>query len=117
MNTQDSIKSTGTWEVKRKMKIPGLLHATNAEVVEHSLSQLSGVQKVISDVEKHQVTIRYDASRIDYAGIEKLLKDAGFPPLNNSWSRFKKNLYQFTDTNARNNANAPTRPCCNRPPK
>jgi hypothetical protein len=38
------------------------------------------------------------------------------PPLSNWWTRLKASWYQYTDTNARDNANAPPAACCNKLP-
>ncbi|MBL3618772.1 MAG: cation transporter, partial [gamma proteobacterium endosymbiont of Lamellibrachia anaximandri] len=60
MKTQDSLKPVGTWEVRHRIKIPALVHAADAMVVERAVSALPGVCKVAADVEKHQVIVRYD---------------------------------------------------------
>jgi copper chaperone CopZ len=117
MKTQDSMKPTGTWEVRRRIKIPALVHAADAMAVERAVSALPGVRKVATDVDKHQLAVRYDASQSAYQAIVEVLENAGFPPLNTWFSRFKGNWFQFSDTNARDNAKAPPPACCNKPPK
>ena len=117
VHTQDSTKPVGTWEARRRIKIPALAHAADAMVVEHAVSTLSGVRKVVTDVDKQQIVVRYDASQLAYQAIVEILKTAGFPPLDSWWSRVKGNWYQFSDTNARDNAKAPPPVCCNKPPK
>ncbi|QYZ67438.1 MAG: hypothetical protein OI74_13620 [Gammaproteobacteria bacterium (ex Lamellibrachia satsuma)] len=114
---QDPMKPVGTWEVRHRIKIPALVHAADAMVVERAVSALPGVCKVATDVEKHQVIVRYDATQSAYQVIADVLENTGFPPLDSWWSRFKGNWFQFSDTNARDNANAPPPACCNKPPK
>ena len=82
MKTQDPTKPTGTWEVRRRIKIPASTNAADAMAV-GAVSALTGVCKVATDVDKHQVVVRYDASRSAYQGIVEALKNAGFPPLDN----------------------------------
>lgn len=117
MKSQDPMKPIGTWEVRRRIKVPALVHAADVIAVERAVRKLSGVRRMASDVEKHQVVVRYDASQSSYQAIVEVLENTGFPPLDNWWSRFKGNLYQYTDTNARDNAHAPPPACCNKPPK
>ena len=117
MNTQDSIKPTGIWEVRRRIKVPAMAHAADTMAVERAVSTISGVRKVATDREKLQVVVRYDASLSDYQSIVEALENAGFPPLDSWWSRMKGNWYQYSDTNTRDNANAPPPACCNKPPK
>ncbi|USF88647.1 heavy-metal-associated domain-containing protein [Candidatus Endoriftia persephone] len=117
MKTQDSMKPVGTWEVRRRIKIPALVHAADAMAVEDAVRALSGVRNMATDVEKHQLIVRYDASQSAYQAIVEALESAGFPPLDNWWCRFKGSWFEFTDTNARDNAHAPPPACCNKPPK
>ena len=117
MKTQDPMKPAGTWEVRRRIKIPALVHAADAMAVERAVGALSGVRKVATDVDKHQVDVRYDASQSAYQAIVEVLENAGFPPLDNWWSRVKGNWFQYTDTNAMDNAKAPPPACCNKPPR
>jgi len=85
--------------------------------VERAVGALSGVRKVATDVDKHRVIVRYDASQSAYQAIVEVLESTGFPPLDSWWSRVKGNWYQFSDTNARDNAKAPPPACCNKPPR
>jgi copper chaperone CopZ len=111
------MKPTGTWEVRRAIKVPALVQPADAMAVERAVSALSGVRKVATDLEKQQVVVRYDASQSAYQTIVEALEGSGYPPLKNWWGRVKGNWYQFTDANIRDNANAPLPACCNKPPK
>lgn len=117
MANTHSAKPTGVWEVTRTIRIPGLSQEADALVIVRALDELSGVKKVSTDTHKRCVSVQYDASAVDYNSIVILLESAGFPALSGWWSRLKGNWYQFTDSNARENANLPTPPCCNKSPK
>jgi hypothetical protein len=54
---------------------------------------------------------------MDYLTVVRLLEEQGFPPSNNWWARVKASWFQFTDSNARENANLPPPACCNKAPK
>ncbi len=117
MNNQAPMKPTGTWEVRRRIKIQALGHAADAMAVERVLGALSGVRMVATDVAKQQVAVLYDATVVDYQLIEEGLENMGFPPLDTWWSRFKSSWFQYSDSNARENAHARPSACCNKPPK
>ena len=117
MNTLDTTQPSGAWEVRRRIKIPGLVHKADVMALEDKVGSLSGVRGVTSDMKKHQIIVRYDVTGLDYHSIIRVLEEAGFPPLNNWWCRFKTGWFQNLDTNARDNAKASPPACCNRPPK
>ena len=117
MSQPRTLKPIGTWEVRRKIKIPALGHAADAMAVESALMSLSGVQGAAAHAAKRQAVVLYDATIIDYRSIELALVKTGFPPLDNRWSRFKGRWFQYSDTNARENANVRPSACCNKPPK
>jgi copper chaperone CopZ len=117
MNGQASLKPSGPWEVRRKIKLYSLGHAADALAVERALTELPGVVKAVADVDKHRVEVRYDASQQNFQNIVETMENTGFPPLDNWWSRFKGNWYRFSDETARENAKAPQSACCNKPPK
>jgi hypothetical protein len=117
MKSQDQMKPTGTWEVRRGFTLPALVQAANAAEIERLVGDLPGVCKLSIDLEKHQIAVLYDASKTDYQTIVVTLQNSGFPPLDNWWGRVKGGWFQFTDTNARDNAKAPPPACCNKSPK
>ena len=117
MKAKNSLKPVGTWEVRRKIKIPALGHAADSMFIERTLQVLDGVRRVRADEIRHRIDIRYDATETDYQALLTALENAGFPPLDNWWSRRKSNWFEYLDTNARESANAPSRACCNKPPK
>ncbi|MEW8029015.1 MAG: heavy-metal-associated domain-containing protein [Candidatus Thiodiazotropha sp.] len=117
MNRQISMKPSGPWEVRRRIKLQSMGHAADALAVERALTELPGVVKVAADVAKHRVVVRYNASQQNFQNIVETMEKTGFPPLNNWWSRFKRNWYRSSDEITRENANAPPPKCCNKPPK
>lgn len=65
--------------------------------------------------EAGRLALRYDASRIGFEEIERILDEAGVArPAGFAW-RIKADWFRFTDRNARANAHA-THACCSRPP-
>lgn len=107
----------GTWEVVRKLKILGLNSPDDGHVAEESIRNIPGVLEVTTDIDNHILAVRYDASQIDYLSIIGVLKEANYPIVDNWWSRIKGSLFQYSDTNARDNAKVPPPACCNKPPK
>ena len=116
MKIRDPMKPVGVWDVRRRINISTLVHAEEAIAVERTIGALPGVCKVSADVEKQRITLRYDASQIDYQAILDALENTGFPPINSWWSQIKCGWFQFVDTNARANAKAAPAACCNKPP-
>ena len=117
MKTSSSMKSDGAWDVNRRITIPALVHAADGMAIERVVNAISGVRNVSINVDKHQVAVRYVASKTDYREILELMENTGFPPLDSWWSRVRGNWYEFSDSNARDNAKAPPPACCNKPPK
>lgn len=117
MTREDSMKLVGPWEVRRRIKLPALVHAADAMAVERVVSALSGVLKVATNLDKHLVIVRYDASQATYQTIIEAVKSIGFPPLDSWWCRMKGNLYQNSDANIRDISKTPPAACCNKPPK
>lgn len=117
MTTQQVIKATGAWDAKRKIKIPALVSISDAQTIEALLQKLPGVKQVVVNLKKHTVVVCHDVTQTDYLGIVNTLDKTGYSPLDNRWGRFRKKLFMFLDTNAKDSANAPERPCCNKPPK
>ena len=117
MSRNDSMNPTGTWEVRRSIRIPALECEADAAVIEHALTGVPGVRKVATDLAKRKVTVRYDATGADYRSILTVLEKTGFPPLNNLWARITGAWRQYSDTTARENAHVRPSACCNKPPK
>jgi copper chaperone CopZ len=117
MTDSQSMKTHGAWEVQRTIKLPALTRAVDARALEGKLTDVPGVRQVRADPERRRVRVLYDITGCDYQGLERVLADAGFVPLGGWWARLKSSWYQYTDTTGRENANVPSSPCCNRPPR
>lgn len=104
-------------EVRRWIEIPVLAGDADAMTVKHAVNALPGVANVAVDIAKHRLMVQYDAAQSDYQAIIQALDSAGFPASHGWGSRIRGSLYQFLDTNARDNAKTPPPPCCNKPPK
>jgi len=117
MKDSQSMKPKGAWEVRRTIKLPALTRAADARALEGKLADVPGVRQVRAEPERRRIRVLYDITGCDYQGLERVLEDAGFAPLGSWWARFKSNWYQYADTTGRDNANAPSSPCCNRPPR
>lgn len=117
MKTKERVKTEGAWDVRRKFIIADVASAADLEEAERTVLELPGVLSVTGDMKKGQVIVRYDASQIAYQMILNTLRNVGFTPLNNWWNRMKGGWFQYTDTNARDNAKARSAACCSRPPK
>ncbi|MEN8176860.1 MAG: hypothetical protein ABFS23_13930 [Pseudomonadota bacterium] len=117
MKIQVAPKLLSVWAVRRRIQIPALQSAADAALIKRALAQVPGSCETLADTRKHRILLCYDAARVDYRSIAKALTKAGYPPSSDPWTRMKARWYQYTDTNARDNANAPSAPCCNKPPK
>ncbi len=109
------LKTSGAWEVKRRLSIPGLTHQADADKLEQVFSAIGGLKGVAADPVKHRVVVVYDVTKTDYRTLCRILEEQGFPPTNGLWSRMLGNWYQYLDTTGRENAHVPEPPCCSNP--
>jgi hypothetical protein len=105
------------WKVKRRIKIPALVHEADALSIKRTLGRLAGVYLVDANISKQRLIVGYDIIKTDCQTILALLEETGFPPLDSFWSRCRMGWYRFTDENGRANAKAPPSSCCNKPPR
>lgn len=117
MKSQRQLKPAGTWEVLRRIRIarttpPDALLATG-----DAIRELPGVKNIAIESDRRELRILYDASQVNYSEIIQLLTDADLPPVDHWWARLKARIYQFSDSNARDNAKAPPPACCNKSPR
>jgi copper chaperone CopZ len=117
MASKHQLKPTGTWEVLRRIWVPALSSTKNSHRVEKVINELSGVNEIAVEVNAQKLWVLYDASQVNYQEIVEVLTGVGYPPADNWWTRFKGGIYQYSDTNARDNAKAPPPACCNKSPK
>jgi hypothetical protein len=114
--TDTPLKPKGPWEVCRKFKVPALLRAADARVVEQALGQIGGIRALGVDISRCLVTVRYETTEIDHQGVRIALEAAGFPPADGWWARRRYKWLQRLDVTSRENAGARPSPCCNKPP-
>ena len=112
-NTRPS--SQGDWIVKRRFTLPAMAQESDAQAIAERFGRLSGVRGTSADIERHRLTVVYDFTQSDCMAVLAALEETGFPVADNRWARFKTNLFQYLDTNGRDNANAPAAPCCSNP--
>lgn len=109
------LKTKGAWDVKRRFKIPAMIHERDAQVVSGMMKRLPGVIGVNTDAAQSQAVVVYDITRLDYQGILAALEQVGFPIADTRWNRFKTRWLQSLDQTGRENANAPPPVCCSNP--
>jgi hypothetical protein len=104
------------WEVKRRIRLPGLMAAAGSSALEQTLADIDGVLRVAAEPAKHWVEVTYLVTKTDYQSLERAAEMAGFPPAANRWVRLRSGWYQNLDLNGRANAKAPAPACCNKAP-
>jgi len=119
MNTPARLQqeARGPWEVVRRIRLPALATAADADRVRNALADLAGIEELAIDLPGRRLLVRYDVNRLDYATLVQRLEEAGYPPPSNFLNRVRASLYRYADSNARDNARSPPPPCCNKPPK
>ncbi len=110
-------EAQGPWEVVRRIRLPGLASAADAELVRNALNEATGIREMAIDLPRRRLLVRYDVNETDYATLQQALEKAGYATPSGLLNRIRASLYQYADTNARDNAKAPPPPCCNKPPK
>ena len=109
-------RTRSAWEVRRRIRVPGLRDETGRAAAEQVLTDIDGVVQVSVDPEKPLVVVDYLLTKTDYQALEHALVAAGLAPATGHWARFKSSWYQSLDLTGRDNASAPTPACCNKPP-
>lgn len=94
-----------------------LLPALDQEALERAAQTLRAIEPIAEvRIGKGRLYLRYDASCVGFADIERLLSEAGVPlPQGFGW-RWRAAWYRFLDANARSNALSRGGACCSRPP-
>lgn len=115
MSQRKTLVTSGTWDVRRRLPLPGLRHAADGMKLEQVLQKVEGVKGVIADTGKHSLLVAYDVTRTDYRSLCGLLEGEGFPVKDNWLARIRGNWYQYLDTTGRDNAHVPEPPCCSNP--
>lgn len=109
-------RTRSSWEVRRRIRVPGLRDETRRVAAEQVLTRIDGVVQVSVERERPVVVVDYLLTKTDYQSLERALGAAGLAPAAGGWARFKSGWYQNLDLTGRDNASAPTPACCNKPP-
>lgn len=110
-------QSNDSWNVRRCIHFPDALEENDLMAVMRHLEELPGVISVAPGANSSKLYVSYDASGIDFNTLTLALEAIGLSRKSGWWENIKARMYQFSDTNARDNAHAPPPPCCNKPPK
>lgn len=109
-------RTRSSWEVRRRIRVPGLRDEACRPAAEAVLRGIDGVVQVSVDRKKPVVVVDYLLTKTDYQSLEHALGAAGLAPAAGGWARFKSGWYQSLDLTGRDNASAPAPACCNKPP-
>lgn len=101
--------------VHRSLRMQGVHHQNDAQILQQCLVKQKGVKNVDIDVKRARLKITYDASQVGFGAIERALADTGYPPETNWWSRLKSGWYRYLDENAQANAKTKGGACCGNP--
>ena len=103
--------------VVRQLLLPAMLCDADVAKIVYVLSSECKVIDIHADVDKQMLSLKYDVSQVQYTHILVVLESAGYGIMHGFLSSIKTAWYEFTETNKRDNANAPPPACCNKPPK
>ena len=117
MNKKQAADTDDTWTVRRTLRLAGTVSADEVVRLKEPLESLEGLIGFSIEQGSDRLKVIYNVMKMDYQVLDKTLDALGCPLSSGSWSRIKGWFYQFSDTNARDNAKAPPPPCCNKPPR
>ena len=117
MNKKQAADTDDTWTVRRALRLARVVSADDIARIEKNLASLEGLLCFSVKQGSDKLKVSYNVMKMDYQVLGKTLDELGCPLSSRSWSRIKGWFYQFSDTNARDNATAPPPPCCNKPPR
>lgn len=101
--------------MKRRVGLTKIDDVKAAAIVS-AIDSVTGIDKVSFNTDRLRLELIYDASQVDFDHFLNIVKQNGVEVGNDWWSRLKHGWYQFTDENAK--ANADHKPsCCNKPPR
>ncbi len=112
------VPDTGdSWTVRRNLRLATPASPDETAWIRKALGSLEGLLGFNIEEGSDMLEVTYNVVKMDYQVLGKNLETLGCPLASTGWSRIKGWLYQFSDTNARDNAKAPPPPCCNKPPR
>ena len=115
MSSEYFMRLPGAWDVRHWIRIPALRHEADGNAIVAELGKLQGIRRVKAYVVRKKIRVLYDQTKVDFHLIKNQLEQVGFPMADSWWWRQKEKWFQYLDTNARDNANAPPPPCCSNP--
>ncbi len=105
--------------IKKRRKIKLTTPLNNQQC--HLLAQLAKTTQGITNFEysetQHYIHVQYNAYSINFSRILSLLSTHHFSLQKNILFMLQTSWFDYLDTTAKDNANAPTPVCCNKPPK
>ncbi len=110
-------KNKYTCEVWRHVKVIMPSNVSTYDFAIQCLNDVPGVYEAVALESKQQISIRYDSVKTSFSEIVKTLDNAHIRVKNTRWETIKHGWFQYTDENAKEHAESPSRPCCNKPPK
>ena len=115
MSREAFIKMRGAWDARHWISIPSLSHQADGLQIERQLGRSPGIRAVHVFVASKKIRVTYDQTAIDFNQILENLSSIGFPVAGGWWWRKKAAWFQYLDSNAKSNAEAPSPPCCSNP--
>jgi len=114
--TEKQRRGESAWRIRRHIRLAGGAGEELREKAQGALKELRGV--VDYEIGRSgRLTVLYDVTQLDYRHLIEALERVGLRPRRGMLDRLRGGLYQYADTNARENAKAPPPPCCNKPPR
>ena len=117
MNKKQAADTNDTWTVRRNLRLARAVSADEVARIEEALASLEGLVGYSIEQGSDRLKVSYNVMKMDYRVLGNALDKSGCSLASRRWSRIKGWFYQFSDTNARDNAKAPPPPCCNKPPR
>ena len=116
MNEQAHNKLDSNFVVTRWLRAAAPLDEAQAQRAIEAIVELDGVGAVVAPGGRHnRLRVTYDASRIGFDALRKVLQDAGVNPASGPWSRLRSAWFNYLDTNAQANAGSTGGNCCSNP--
>ncbi|WP_456447092.1 hypothetical protein [Thiolapillus sp.] len=117
MNKKHAVDTGDSWTVRRNLRLATPASGDEAARITEALNSLEGLSGFKIEAGSDRLEVTYNVTKMDYQALGSTLETLDCPLASGGWSRIKGWFYQFSDTNARDNAKAPPPPCCNKPPR
>lgn len=100
---------------KRKIAVVGMLDRLSKDKIKNNLGKKEGIITVDVDSRKSLLNLQYDLMKINFATIERCIKECGFGLSSKFIERFKRGMAKFTEQNELDNLYAAPSSCCSDP--